>query len=365
MPRSSLSYPSVVGGVSLRTSKHCLTQNLLIVTFAFLALVSLQCEQPFDPMGPLDQQLVAFAVLSTDRDMQIVRVNAPSGQMNIDSAGHISENAVKDAVAIIVEPGYYAFDQNHRGYYVLPREYNLRDTILSGDDVGGQKFSFHVMAVRPFVPKYGTTYQVYVGSNSHGSASGSVEIPGRPLLLMATTTYNVLSTPFSHLPDAPIEYYVTPSGTSRGYIGRLYLDFDVLKGTDWVAERVELPLSSPDTASYEIQNAVYPTIVSCKSTNQITVTYKNGFLQNIIKDITTVRYPSNRLAFKWVVFLLLQVDPNLYSYHAALQADRDPRSIRLDQPSYPKVNGGAYGMFGAYTLDSLVYVLPENFSGNR
>jgi hypothetical protein len=84
----------------------------------------------------------------------------------------------------------------------------------------------------------------------------------------------------------------------------------------------------------------------------------------MIKQLTTVRYASNKIIYKWVVFDVLQADQNLYDYYASVQEYRDPRSIRLDEPMYSRVNGGL-GFAGAYTLDSLLYVLPENFPGNR
>ncbi len=338
---------------------------LLSVLLAVAVLLVSNCNQPFDPSGPLDQHLVAFTVLSTDRDMQVVRVTAPSMRPTVGSVSCDSDDAVKDAMVAIVEPAYGWHDAQRYWHTAPPKEYDLRDTILSGCDATGHNFSFHVMAIRPFVPKYGNTYQIYVGSNSHGSASGSVEIPGRPLLQRPNSTWNVLYAPFSYSPEAPITYYVTPSDTAKGYVGRLYIDYDVLKGTEWVSERVELPLSSADSVSYGLHDAVYPTFTSSITGIRFGVTYRNGYLQSIIRDITTVRYPSNKLIYIRVVFLLLQIDANLYSYYAATQVDRDPRSIRLDQPLYPKLNGGAYGMFGGYTLDSLVDVLPEDFSGNR
>ena len=365
MPRSSLSYPSVVGGVSLRTSKHCLTQNLLIVTFAFLALVSLQCEQPFDPMGPIDQRLVAFTVLSTDRDMQLVRVNAAVGQPQADTASFGYGSAVSDATVIIVEPGYYSYARYYWGEYVPPKEYILRDTVVSGSDAAGRTFSSHVMATRPLVPKYASRYYVYVGSNRHGNASGSVMMPGKPTLGFPWSTNVILNNPYSRVPSTPVDFYVTASSLAKGFIAHVWIEYDVLKSTEWVSELAELPLFTSDTASFGLRDPVYPTMVPCGSGEQFKVTYTNGYLQNLIKDITTVRYPSNKLIYTRVVLLLLQVDANLYSYIAASKVEGDPRSIRLDQPLYPTVEGGAYGMFGGYTVDSLVYLLPDEFAGNR
>ncbi len=37
---------------------------------------------------------------------------------------------------------------------------------------------------------------------------------------------------------------------------------------------------------------------------------------------------------------------------------------RLDEPLFSNVSGG-FGIFGAYTLDSLVHLLPENFRYNN
>jgi hypothetical protein len=62
---------------------------------------------------------------------------------------------------------------------------------------------------------------------------------------------------------------------------------------------------------------------------------------------------------------VLQVDPNPYSYYSTTQLERDPRSIRLDQPPVTRLAGGGYGAIGGYTLDSLVYPLSENFYANR
>jgi hypothetical protein len=76
------------------------------------------------------------------------------------------------------------------------------------------------------------------------------------------------------------------------------------------------------------------------------------------------QYKSTRLIFKWATLVLLQADENLYDYYSVVHASRDPFSIRLDEPMISTVSGGL-GLVGAYSLDSLVNILPENFWGNR
>lgn len=55
---------------------------------------------------------------------------------------------------------------------------------------------------------------------------------------------------------------------------------------------------------------------------------------------------------------------HLFHYYSSTHADQDPHSIRLDQPLVSTLSG-ALGMVGAYSLDSLVTLLPERCSGDR
>ena len=71
-----------------------------------------------------------------------------------------------------------------------------------------------------------------------------------------------------------------------------------------------------------------------------------------------------RIIFKWATIVVLQTDKNLYDYYSVSHASRDPFSIRLDEPMVSQVTGGL-GMIGAYSVDSTVNLLPENFWGNR
>jgi hypothetical protein len=73
---------------------------------------------------------------------------------------------------------------------------------------------------------------------------------------------------------------------------------------------------------------------------------------------------STSLKFKRIVFRFLQVDQNWYDYYNTVRKFQDPNSIRLDQPDFTNLSRG-YGLFGAFTVDSLVHDYPPDFKYNH
>jgi len=334
----------------------------------FLLLLS-NCNQPFDPRGPVDQRLVVFTILSTDRSAQFVRVTVPFLPPDFDPAGkNAFDNSVTDASVEIRTPSYYElghYSQPYWRYFVPGQILSLRDTVIIRPDARTYTFPLHVYGIEPFTPEYGKKYDVYVASRSHGQAWGSVTIPKKPTLTMMGNATLTLAYPRLYKSDAPMDFLVTLGDSVKGYVSRLYLDYAVVKDGEWISERIEVPISSLDPASYSLTHAIYPIITQSVVTSRLMVTYRNGFLQSVVKQLTDVTHAGEKIIFDRVIFMVLQVDPNLYSYFAASQLEQDPRSIRLDQPAMARLNGGGYGLVGGYTLDSLVYPLPEYFYANN
>jgi hypothetical protein len=326
-----------------------MTTKILVGTFLLLIIFA-GCNQPFDPRGPLDQEMAIFTILSTDRDVQFVRVGASYMPPGFDPATYTSDNAVRDAFVTIKGPG---------------KIYQMRDTLLSRLDTSRYKFPFHLYTLNPFTPQHGATYEVIVQSLSLGTASAFVVVPGEAdISINLYSTYQVLSNPLLRGPDEQAVFSTQFSTSAKAYLARLYIYYDVLKGSQWVEERVEVPTGTADEIPYSLNYLIYPKLTLCPQSAQTAVTYKNGFMRNLIKRLTTVTYENDKIIYKWIVLVVLQVDENLFSYYNAVHEYQDPRSIRLDQPLYAKLNGGI-GFAGAYALDSLVYILPADFSGNR
>jgi len=321
-----------------------------VVGTLLLFFIFTSCNQPFDPRAPLEQQMAIFSILSTDRNVQYVRVDASYMPASFDPTTHTSDNAVADAFVTIKGPG---------------RIYQMRDTVLSRADTSRYKFPMHLYTLNPFTPQHGATYQVIVQSLSLGTASATLVVPSKADISMTTyTTYLVLSNPLMRDPDDQAVFSTQLSASAKAYIARLYIYYDVLKGSQWVEERVEIPVGTADETPYSLNYPIYPKLTLCPKTALVSVTYWNGFLRNIVKRLTTVTYENNKIIYKWIVLVVLQVDENLFTYYNTVHEYQDPRSIRLDQPLYTTLKGGI-GFVGAYALDSLVYVLPENFAGNR
>jgi hypothetical protein len=311
----------------------------------------LSCDQPFDPKAGLDQQMVLYGLLSNDREAQYVRVEQNYMPQGADPNQDTSNTALPDVIVTLKESA---------------RLYRFRDTVLSRPDTSRYRSPMQMYVLSPFIPEHGKAYNVLAQSRSLGMAYASVVIPTAPTLDIAVSASGILQNPISHGPRELVQFSAQLSSLAKGYIARLYLYYDVLKGSEWVEERIELPLGTwkTDPNNFGLDMLYYPQMTASPATGLIGANFTNGFLQSIIKQLTTVQYLNNKIVYKWAVFAVLQADQNLFDYYTSIQEYRDPRSIRLDEPTYSKVNGGL-GFAGAYTLDSLLVVLPENFPGNR
>jgi hypothetical protein len=315
-----------------------------------LALWFVACNGPFDPRGPLDRQLVVFSVLSTDRDIQYVRVNANYMPVSYDPSTYDSDSAVKDALVSMTGNG---------GSYVF------RDTTVPRPDTSRYKFQMRMYTLGHFTPARGKTYNMLVSSPTLGAASASASIPTKPTIVLDPASWIRLSEPLTRLETEDIQFTVDLSSISKGYMYHLYIYYDVIKDGRWQEERVEIPLPPqiPDT-SYTFDRAEYSQLAQTPQSNKIFVQFKEGYLIKAIKTLTKVKYVNTHLIYKWIVLTVLQADQNLFGYYKSLRVYQDPLSIRLDQPLYSRIDGGV-GLVGAYSLDSLTFVLPENYNGNR
>lgn len=311
----------------------------------------LSCDKSFDPRAALDRQIVLYALLSNDRDQQYARVEQNYMPEGFDPIQDTANPALSDVIVTLKQSA---------------RLYRFRDTVVSRPDTSRYNFPMQMYVLSPLIPEHGKSYDILAQSRSLGVAYSTVTIPTAPTLDVPWQASGILANPFTHGLGELIQFSAHLSTLAKGYVARVYLYYDVLKGSEWVEERIELPLGSwrTDPDYYGFDLLYYPRMTAASQTGLVGVSYKNGFLLNIVRHLTTVQYESNKIVYKWVVFSVLQADQNLFDYYMSIQETRDPRSIRLDEPAYSRVNGGL-GFAGAYTLDSLLVVLPESFPGNR
>lgn len=322
------------------------------VGFCSIAAASLfalfGCDQPFDPRAPLEEEMVVFSILSTDRDQQFVTVNRNYMPPGFDPNEYTENSFVSDALVRVIGPS---------------SSYVLRDTLYARTDTSRYSFPMQAYYASDFVPQYDATYEVVASSPELKTATGSTIIPGKATLTIYSSTQVILRLPERNSADELIELVVHSDGRARGYVCRMYVYYDVLKDGQWIEERSEVPISSI-SGTYTLEGARYPTLTRRPDSGDQTIYFRNGFYRAVIDYVTYTKYPVGGLIYKWVVFSFLQTDRNLYEYYNVIHQYRDPLTVRLDEPTYSTIDGGT-GLVGSYSLDSLVYVLPEKFYGNH
>jgi hypothetical protein len=325
-----------------------MARNSTVFVSFVATLFLLSCNQSFDSKAPFQPQLVVFSVLSTDRTAQFVRVEGDYMPAGYDPLSSTTDNAISGAI-VTVRDGSTTF--------------RLRDTVMNRQDTSRYKSPLHAFVVSPFTAQPGKAYVVTVQATGYPAATATATIPGKGFLGTGVISLLVLDNPRGYEENADIICNALLSTAAKGYVGRLFADYEVLIGTEWIEGRVEIPLAFIDPKVPDVKYVTYPQLTS-RTADRMVVSFKNSVYKAVLQSVASGRYKSNKLIFNRVVFRFLQTDKNLFNYYNTTHAFRDVQSIRLDEPLFSNVSGG-FGVVGAYTLDSLVHILPEDFMYNN
>jgi hypothetical protein len=308
------------------------TISLFVLGFV-LVLIS-GCENSFDPRGPYQKRLVVYSILSNSSDSQYVRVFTTYNPSGFDPAEVTADTYVRKATVTLTDDS---------------TTYRLRDTSITRADKSRYTDDIGAYIAYPWHMRLGKSYSLSVASDQ-GNASATVSvpdagllIPNNPFVLKAPDRYNS--------EDVTVTIKVSP--LTRGYVVRLYLDYLVRVGTDWVHKREEVPTSglsgSGATAQYN-----YPKLTRRTSdvsqpyiTVHFPITVYTGFFTKIVDQYGTDGYK-----LLTATYILTQVEANLYKYYNLANGFQDEFSVRTDQPDYSNIQGGL-GIFGAMTVDSI------------
>ena len=288
-------------------------------------------------------------MLSTDRSQQIVRVERDYMPADYNALAYTEDLSIVGA-NVALKSGTLS--------------YSFRDTTFSRSDTSRYNWPLHGYVLNSFKPEYGKSYQISVKSAQYGAATGTVLVPAKPLLSLEAASYAILDDPIQNPGEASILFPVTCGMNTKAYIARLFVEYDVLKDGEWIAERAEIPVGYKYSGLRDFNYLSYGTLIPVPLNRNTVGTYKNELYSKKLAMLAYQTYFSTRIIFNRVVFQILQVDLNLYGYYLTVHAYNDPHSTRLDEPMYSNVLKGE-GFVGAYTLDSLVHVLPEGFGFNK
>ena len=313
-----------------------------------LALALLGCENPFDARGPLEQKMAVFSILSTDQNVQFVRVEQGYMPEQFDPTSFTDVTYLTDAQVTVNLTNLPK---------VTSRTWVLRDTVLPRADTSRYKYPVHAFTAK-FRPIRGGSYRVEIVHPRLGTVSAIVNLPNPAGATPHSSSKNIFSTPRSYSDSSSIVFIL--GMWAPAFICRMYVDYEVLLDGEWTTQRVEIPAGYQSSDSHDYAHVFYPGLVRTGPWFPF-VTFKNELYQKALANVAYDKYLTNKIIFDRVVMQIVSVDSNLCKY---LSPDVDPHSMRLDAPMYYKIDGG-FGVLGGYSLDSTVFLLPEDFSFNH
>lgn len=317
---------------------------ILAVGYSILAMLGVGCDQSFDPRSSSEQYPVVFSFLATDRSDQIVRVYRTYPGSIDDPSQNTAEYPVTDAVVTL---------SNGASTFVLA------DTQMARLDTSKYRDPVRTYVARGLTVEHGGIYHLQVQLPTSEILQGSVSVPPIPTVHM--NRIEILSKPGDFPPDATMEGTASFGIGAAAFLFRLVVSFDVQEAGEWVRRRAEVPIGFR-TESPRVEGAMYGAVrrLVSQSVSQVYTGSAYTFLLDHIRDESS----PNKLIFNYVVLQFVQLDENLYRYYGTVRGFEDPFSLRLDKPNFSNITNGT-GLFAAYSVDSLVHLLPYDFGYNR
>jgi hypothetical protein len=310
-----------------------LKSAVLVFLGLIIALIN-GCDTSFDPRGQYQKSLVVYSILSNRSDTQYVRVYTTYNPSGFDPGENTTDATVRNAAVVLTDDS---------------TTYRLRDTLITRVDKSrytndlGSYATYHCQ-LRP-----GKTYRLTVASDQ-GNVQAAVNVPGRGLLIPNNSF--VLQAPDKYVTEY-ISVTIQISPLTQGYIVRLYIDYEVKVGLDWVYQREEIPSSVVSGSGSDAQYD-YPRLTRrLTDINQpiVNIYFPLPIYNAVFKRIVS-QYGTDGFRLKSATYILTQVEANLYKYFNIVNGFQDQYSIRTDQPDFSNIQGG-FGVFGAMTEDSV------------
>jgi hypothetical protein len=317
----------------MNMSRIKLNSALFFFLGLIIALIN-GCDNSFDPRGPYQKSLVVYSILSNRSDTQFVRIYTTYNPSGFDPAENTSDTYVRNAIVTLTDDS---------------TTYRLRDTVITRVDKSRYTDDPSGYVAYPCLLRPGKSYRL-TATSAQGNVLAAVDVPGTGLLIP--------SNPFVLLaPDKYTTEYIGVtiqiSPFTRGYVVRLYIEYEVKVGSEWVRRREEIPSVAVTGSGSEVQYE-YPRLTRrTTDINQpnVNIYFPISIYNAVFKRIVS-QYGTDGFRLKSATYLLTQVEANLYKYFNLANGFQDQYSIRTDQPDFSNIQGGL-GVFGAMTEDSV------------
>lgn len=309
----------------------------VLIPISFLsAILILSCNKEFSPKGPFQDQFVIYSVLSNDRDLQFVRVYFNYDAPGYDPFVNTADKPIEGAQVTVSGAG---------------ETHVFKDTLLPRADTSRYKTPIHAY-VSNWRAGQGELYDLHVSTRTSGSSARGITVPSRPPKLEIYGV-SILDDPGDLKFPGSVGLGAQLNTSTMGLAGKMMIEYTVQISTGWKTEEREVT---------RIDYNLDP-LVSRNQNNYYFFGRTKAAYVAALNDVIH-KYPGQRIIFKRIIFRLLQFEQNMYEYYNIVHGFQDPFTIRFDEPDYTNMSSG-YGVFGAYSLDSLVHICPDDFSFNR
>jgi hypothetical protein len=309
---------------------------VLIILVLLQVFLCLSCNEPFSPKGPFQEQLVVYSVLSNDRDLQYVRVYSSYDVPAYDPFANKADNAITGA-QVVISSG--------------KETHVFRDTLLPRSDTSRYKTPIHAY-VSNWRAQQGQVYDLRVNAGGKTSDGVAVGLPSKPVKLELINAYILDDSSDSKAPGA-VYFSAQVNQLAKGFACKMWIEYLVSTAAGWKSERIEV-----------MSDILTLIPVISRNQNNSVWFYRSKAAYEYTLHRVLDGHPGQKITFKKVVFKLLQLEHNMYDYYNIVHGFQDPFTIRFDEPDYTNLSNG-FGLFGAYSLDSLVHPYQDEFGYNR
>jgi hypothetical protein len=319
-----------------------LTRRVLLA----VALLTVGCDDSFQPVQDFAPKLVIYGVLDPARDTQYVRVASSYDPPDHDLSNRSTDPAVAGVTVTI--SGW-----PHGTVTLQPALIPRWDSTRYSTPVPG-------FVAAGFRPKRGSTYALHVTSPI-GEASASVVIPDSTYAF--TVHDHVLAAPQSYPRTEPISFRAILAPQTHAFVVRLLVDYRVAVPGGWEAKTIEIPRTLIRDDSLESYVGTYPElhrrITSTFTTLTEGETFYAGPYFRIIQMLRKHYKIPGALEFIRARAVLYQTDESFYRYVKLANGFNDPFSIRTDEPDVSNIANGL-GLFSSVSTDTVKVPLPSN-----
>ena len=301
------------------------------------------CDDSFSPSEPEIPKMVVYSVLTTEFDVQYVRVYRNYIPEDNNPQSNILDSPVKDATVTISDGiTTYAF----------------HDTLVARDDTSRYKEPIFAYVANGFRAKPGSLYTLNVTSPTNGHVTATTRVP----------TASVLTIPYFYQFDAPYNYpslipqvSFSLSSYTSAYKIKFYIEYEADTNTGREIFRREVPERLLVVSCFfEVYDYVYPKITRRTNPANINLEFRGTQYFNYFSYRRSVELVNERNlnpSFRKVVFYNTQFDENWYRYYTSARTFQDRFTVRLDEPDFTNLQNGV-GLFASMAVDSLTHNLP-------